>query len=111
MTYLTSLNTEVKEINRGIPLYRIYNVLDTNFPDKNTGAGCYFLLQGIFLIQGLNPRFLHWQANSLPLSDLGSQPLYSIYNIKIARRNINNLRYSDDTTLLAESEELLDEGE
>ena len=26
--------------------------------------------------------------------------------IKIARRNINNLRYTDDTTLTAESEEL-----
>ena len=26
--------------------------------------------------------------------------------IKLARRNINNLRYADDTTLIAESEEL-----
>ena len=26
--------------------------------------------------------------------------------IKIARRNINNLRYADDTILMAESEEL-----
>ena len=26
--------------------------------------------------------------------------------IKIARRNINNLRYADDTTLMAENEEL-----
>ena len=25
--------------------------------------------------------------------------------IKIARRNVNNLRYADDTTLMAESEE------
>ena len=34
--------------------------------------------------------------------------------IKIAGRNINNLRYADDTTLIAESEELkkpLDESE
>ena len=34
--------------------------------------------------------------------------------IKLARRNINNLRYADDTTLMAESEEelrALDEGE
>ena len=34
--------------------------------------------------------------------------------IQIARRNINNLRYADDTTLMAESEEELrplDEGE
>ena len=29
------------------------------------------------------------------------------YLIKIARRNINNLRYADDTTLMAESEEKL----
>ena len=28
--------------------------------------------------------------------------------IKIARRNINNLRYADNTTLMAESEELTD---
>ena len=27
------------------------------------------------------------------------------------RRNINNLRYANDTTLMAESEETLDEGE
>ena len=26
--------------------------------------------------------------------------------VKIARRNINNFRYADDTTLMAESEEL-----
>ena len=31
--------------------------------------------------------------------------------IKIAGRNINNLRYADDTTLMAESKEPLDEGE
>ena len=33
--------------------------------------------------------------------------------INISRRNINNLRYADDTTLMAESEELerLDESE
>ena len=35
--------------------------------------------------------------------------------IKIARRNINNLRYADDTTLMAENreelKESLDEGE
>ena len=28
--------------------------------------------------------------------------------IKIARRNINNLRYADDTTFIAESEEELE---
>ena len=42
-------------------------------PGKNTGAGCHALLQGIFLTQGSNPRFLcflHWQAGSLPLAPL-----------------------------------------
>ena len=32
----------------------------------------YFLLQGIFLIQGLNPQLLHWQVDSLPLTHQGS---------------------------------------
>ena len=31
--------------------------------------------------------------------------LHSVFQGKIARRNINNLRYADDTTLMAESEE------
>ena len=39
-----------------------------DYPSKNTGVGCHFLLQGIFLTQGLNPCLLHWQEDSLPLS-------------------------------------------
>ena len=34
-------------------------------PGKNTGVGCYFLLQGSFLTQGLNLCILcllHWQV-------------------------------------------------
>ena len=45
-----------------------------NSPGKNIGVGCYSLLQGIFLTQGLNPRLLclwHWQEDSLPLHHLG----------------------------------------
>ena len=41
-----------------------------DFPAKNTGVGCHFLLQGIFLTQGSNLCLLcllHWQAGSLPL--------------------------------------------
>ena len=30
-----------------------------NSPGKNTGVGCHFLLQRIFLTQGLNPGLLH----------------------------------------------------
>ena len=39
-----------------------------NFPSKNTGVDCHFLLQGIFLNQGINMRLLcllHWQAEKL----------------------------------------------
>ena len=45
-----------------------------DFPGKNTGVGCHFLPQGIFLTQGLNPpllHLLHWQADSLPLEPPG----------------------------------------
>ena len=41
------------------------------FPGKNTGAGCHFLLHGIFLTQGLNLRLLQWQADSLPADPPG----------------------------------------
>ena len=43
-------------------------------PDKNTGVGCHFLIQGIFLTQGLNPHLLsllQWQAGSLLLAPPG----------------------------------------
>ena len=52
--------------------------LSRDFPGKNTGVGCHFLLQGIFITQGLNPhllRLLHWQVDSLPLSHQG-RPLW-----------------------------------
>ena len=38
--------------------------------------GCHFLLQGIFLTQGLNLRVLHRQVDSVPLSHLGSLVMY-----------------------------------
>ena len=43
-----------------------------NFPGKITGLGSPFLLQGISLTQGSSPCLLCWQADSLPLSHLGS---------------------------------------
>ena len=45
-----------------------------NFPGKNTGVDCHFLLQGIFLTQGSNPCLLcllYWQADSLLLAPPG----------------------------------------
>ena len=58
-----------------------------NFPGKNTGVGCHFLLQGIFLTQGSNSHLLHllhWQAGSLPLSHLGSHVAKDYLNVKKA---------------------------
>ena len=52
------------------PLNRLLHPWD--FPGNNTGVGCHFLPQGIFLTQGVNMYLLHWQADSLPLSYLGS---------------------------------------
>ena len=53
----------------------------SNFPGKNTGMGCHFLLQGIFRIQGSNLLLLHWWADSLPVSHQGS-PYKSIPVLK-----------------------------
>ena len=58
--------------SRGLKPARLLGPWDS--PEKNTGASCHFLLQGIFPTTGLNPQLLHllrcW-ANSLPLSHLG----------------------------------------
>ena len=51
-------------------------------PGKNAGVACHFLLQGIFLTQGLNPSFLcllYWQADSLLLRHLGIPSICSIF--------------------------------
>ena len=47
-----------------------------DFPDKNTGVGYHFLLQGTFPTQESNPRLLHWQADSLPLSHQEAHLIY-----------------------------------
>ena len=42
-----------------------------NFPGKNTGVGCNFLLQGIFQTQGSNPDLLHFRQILYGLSHWG----------------------------------------
>ena len=46
-------------MNRSPPVSSVHGI----FPGKNTGGGCCFLLQGIFLTQGWNLCPLHWQVN------------------------------------------------
>ena len=56
------------------------------FPGKNTGMGCHFLLQKIFLTQGSNLRLLsllHWQTNPIPLNHLGSYEWRSKWKFKV----------------------------
>ena len=68
-----------------------------NFPDRNTGAGCHFLLQGSFLTQGSNPsllRLLHWQAGSLPQHYLGSPQPDSAMLIHCALSNTSGFLFS-----------------
>ena len=42
-----------------------------DFPGKNAGVGCHFLLQGIFETQGSNQHLLPGQTGSLPLAPSG----------------------------------------
>ena len=46
--------------------------ISMGFPRQEYWVGCHFVLRGIFLTQESNPRFLPWQADSLPLSHQGS---------------------------------------
>ena len=50
-----------------------------NFPGKNTGVGCYFLLQVIFPTQGLNTSLLHCRRiNNVNSSNAGTWGGFSI---------------------------------
>ena len=62
-------------VSNSLPPHRLQPVrllCPWNSPGKNTGLGSHSLLQRIFLTQGSNSCLLHWQADSLPLSHLGS---------------------------------------
>ena len=56
--------------------------------------------QGCILLSGLFNLYAEYVMSNAGLEEAQA-------GIKIARRNINNLRYADDTTLKAESEEEL----
>ena len=58
-----------------------------DFPGKNTGVGGHLLLQGVFLGQGSNPHLLHWQADSLLLSHLGSRALQTYKEMVLRPKN------------------------
>ena len=57
------------------------------------------------LASGAQPVLRNWVCTEYIMQNVGLGE--SQAGIKIAQRNINNLRYADDTTLMAESEEEL----
>ena len=65
---------------------RLGSSVHVDFPSKNTGVGCHFLLQGIFWTQGSNPCLLcllHWQVDFLQLHHLGSHCLHIYLEITL----------------------------
>ena len=68
-----SMGFSRQEYWSGVPLPSPTRLLcPWDFPGTDTGMACHFLLQRIFQTQRWKPRLLCWQADSFPLSHLGS---------------------------------------
>jgi len=83
------------------------------FSRQEYWSGLPFLSLGDLPDPGIELRYSALQADTLPSETVGKP--YIMWNarlneaqarIKIARRNINNRKYADDTNLRAESEEV-----
>ena len=66
-----------------------------DFPGKSTGTGCHFLLQGIFLTQGLNPGLPHCRHTRLP-----SEPPGKYDQNRDGRGNSQKAYHIDDSSTL-----------
>ena len=84
--------------------------LSIGFPRQEHWSGLLFPSPEDLPDPGIEPRSPALWADALP-SEPPGKPNAGLEEaqagIKIAGRNINNLRYADDTTLTAESEEEL----
>ena len=58
-----------------------------DFLGKSSGVGCHFLLQGIFLNQGLNPGLLHCRQILYQLSHKGSPRILEWVAIPFSRES------------------------
>ena len=66
-----------------VQLFAVHQApLSRNFPEKNTGVKCYFLCQGIFLTQGLNPRLLRCRQTLNTLSHIIEVKMYTKLMLK-----------------------------
>ena len=75
--------------------------LSMEIPSKNTGVGCHFILQGIFLTHGLNLHLLlllHWQVDSLPLNHLESPHPFARILKKSLYRSLNRAQSRTTST-------------
>ena len=94
----------------GIPDHLICLLRNLNAgqePTVRTGHGITDWLQirkGVFQVCMLSPCLFNFYAEYI-MRNTGLEEAQA--GIKIAGRNIKNLRYADDTTLIAESEEEL----
>ena len=60
--------SEVKVLSRVRLFATPWLLRPWDFPGKNTGVGCHFLLQGIFPTQGSNPGIPHCRQTLYRLS-------------------------------------------
>ena len=80
------VNSVVSDSLQPHGLYPARFLCPWDFPGKNTGVGCHFLLQRIFPTQGSNPCLLcllHWQVDSLPLVPLESWTIKKTEHLRI----------------------------
>ena len=84
-----------------IPWTVAHQALLWDFPGKNTGMGCHFLLQGIFLTQGsIEPKspgsqelaggFFTSEPPGQPMVIIVNLNLWSIYLFKFDNINLHN---------------------
>ena len=76
-----------------VTLWTVDHQCPQDFPGKNTGVGCHFLLQGNFPSQGSNLCLLHCQGDSFPLSHQGSH--VSLAAGKCGRKVFQSLEKSE----------------
>ena len=69
--------------------------LSMDFPGKNTGVGCHFLLQGNLSHLGIEPRSPALQEDSIPPEPPGKPPILFIVLI------LNYLAHSSASTRLS----------
>ena len=70
---MTNLDSIFKSTDVTLPT-KVRLVTPWDFPGKNPGVGCHFLLQGIFPTQGTNLGLLHCREVLYQMSYEGSLP-------------------------------------